>query len=113
MAPDETELWVADGHNSHMHVFDAAREPPVQVASIPVRDQPGWITFRIDGAFAWPSSGEVIDRATRTTVGLLTDEHGAAVASEKMLEIDFQDGNPVRAGNQFGLGAMNVVDASR
>jgi len=36
----------------------------------------------------------------------LRDETGAAVQSEKLLEIDFADGKPVRAGNQFGIGEL-------
>jgi hypothetical protein len=106
LSPDETELWVTDGHNSHMHIFDATVEPPRQAASIPVRDQPGWVTFTIKGDFAYPSSGEVIERSTRRTVSLLTDEEGRAVGSEKMLEIDFRNGEPVQAGDQFGLGRV-------
>ena len=35
--------------------------PPKQVASIELRDQPGWITFSLDGRYAYPSTGEVID----------------------------------------------------
>jgi|GEM_PF-1396329 len=38
----------------------------------------------------------------------LTDEEGRAVQSEKLLEIDFQDGAPVTAGNQFGVGRVIV-----
>ena len=26
MTPDETEIWVTDGHNEHLHVFDATRD---------------------------------------------------------------------------------------
>ena len=47
-------------------------------------------------------------RATRSqkneTLIQLTDETGAAVQSEKLLEIDFRGDTPVRAGDQFGLG---------
>jgi hypothetical protein len=77
---------------------------PKQIASIVLRDQPGWITFSIDGKYAYPSTGDVIDVKSRRIVAELTDEKGVAVQSEKMLEIDFAGGQPVRAGNQFGLG---------
>ena len=40
----------------------------------------------------------------------LTDEQGRAVGSEKLLEIDWLDGKPVRAGNQFGIGAGPVPE---
>ncbi len=104
LTPDERELWLADGHNSHMHVFDNTVMPPKQVASLPVRDQPGWVTFSMDGKFAYPSSGDVFDVATRELIVQLTDEEGRAVGSEKLLEIDFDNGEPVRAADQFGLG---------
>jgi len=38
----------------------------------------------------------------------LTDEKGAAVHSEKMLEIDFTGRKAVRAGCQFGVGAVGA-----
>jgi hypothetical protein len=104
LTPDETQLWVSDGANSHMHVYDATVMPPKLMSSLPVRDQPGWVTFSIDGSLAYPSSGDVFDTASLKLVTQLTDEEGRAVGSEKMLEIDWQDGQPVRTGDQFGLG---------
>jgi DNA-binding beta-propeller fold protein YncE len=104
LTPDEKELWLTDAANQSVHVFDATVMPPKQVASIRVRDQPGWITFSLDGRHAWPSTGEVIDTKTRQIVAALTDEEGRAVQSEKVVEIVFADGKPVRAGDQFGLG---------
>jgi DNA-binding beta-propeller fold protein YncE len=104
LTPDERELWVTDGHNQHMHVFDATVMPPVQVASIRVRDEPGWITFSLDGRHAWASTGDVIDVASRKIVTTLTDETGAAVMSEKMVEVQFAGGRVVRTGDQFGIG---------
>ena len=107
MTPDETEIWVCDAHNQRMHVFDATVMPPKQKLSIPVRDEPGWITFCIDAPIAWPSTGDVIDMTTHKVIGSLTDETGAQVMSEKLLEIDFRDGLPVRAGDQFGIGGKS------
>ena len=106
LTPDEKELWVTDGHNQRMHWFDATVMPPKQLGSIPLRDDPGWITFSIDGHFAYPSSGEVIDVATHKILTTLEDEEKRHVASEKMLEIDFAGGRPVRNGDQFGLGRV-------
>ncbi len=106
LTPDEKEVWICDAFNHRMHVFDATATPPKQVASIEVRDEPGWITFSIDGKFAYPSTGDVIEVATRKIVTHLTDENGAAVHSEKMLEIDFEGRKAVRAGCQFGVGLV-------
>jgi hypothetical protein len=106
LTPDEKEIWVCDAHNSRMHVFDATVMPPRQVASIEVREQPGWVTFSLDGKYAYPSTGDVIDVATRRIVAELTDETGTAVHSEKMVEIHWQGRIPIRTGDQFGLGRM-------
>ncbi len=108
LTPDEREVWVTDAHNRRMHVFDNTVEPPKQVASIELRDEPGWITFSLDGRHCWPSTGDVVDTQTRQIVARLTDEQGRAVQSEKMIEVHLQGGKPVRLGNQFGIG--RVVD---
>ena len=105
LTPDERELWVCDGHNSLMHVFDNTVMPPRQMMSLKVRDQPGWITFSIDGTHAYPSTGEVFDTRTKKLVTALEDETGRQVGSEKLLEIVFDGNTPVRAGDQFGVGA--------
>ena len=104
LTPDEKEVWVCDAANSRVHVFDATVLPPRQEASVALREQPGWVTFSIDGRFAYPSTGDVIDTRTREVVAGLKDEKGRQVHSEKLLEIDFRGGVPVRAGDQFGIG---------
>ena len=106
LTPDEKEIWVCDAANQRMHIFDATIMPPKQVASIAVRDDPGWITFSLDGKLAYPSTGEVIDVATRKIIATLADETGTPVHSEKLLEIDVRGGKPVRTGDQFGLGRV-------
>jgi DNA-binding beta-propeller fold protein YncE len=106
LTPDEKELWVTDAHNSRLHIFDNTVMPPKQVQSIELRDQPGWITFSIDGRYAYPSTGEVIDVASRKIVATLKDERGQDVQSEKLMEIDFFGGKPVHAGDQFGVGRV-------
>jgi len=107
LTPDEKEVWVVDGHNQRVHYFDATTMPPKQLGSIALRDQPGWVTFSLDGRFAYPSTGEVIDVATHRLVATLEDEEGRHVGSEKMLEIDFADSAPIRNGDQFGLGRVS------
>jgi DNA-binding beta-propeller fold protein YncE len=113
LTPDEKELWVCDAANQMLHVFDAAAMPPKQVGGVKLRDEPGWVTFRLDGVHAWPSTGEVIDVASRKVVVQLTDETGAAVQSEKMVEIHFRGADAVRAGDQFGVGRANESPAGR
>jgi len=106
LTPDEKELWVVDGANNALHVFDAAVMPPRQATTIKLRDFPGWISFSIDGHQAYSSTGEIIDSSTKKIVATLTDEAGRQVQSEKVLELVFDHGKVIRAGNQFGIGAM-------
>jgi DNA-binding beta-propeller fold protein YncE len=104
LRPDEKEIWLADGANSKVHIFDATVMPPKQTATISVRDQPGWITFSLDGKYGYPSTGEVIDTATKQIVATLSDEAGKPVQSEKMVEVVFSNGKPTATGDQFGIG---------
>ena len=104
MTPDEKEIWVTDGHNESLHIFDATKMPPVQLHSIKLREQPGWITFSLDGKICWPSTGDVIDVKTRKIITTLTDEKGRMVMSEKLLEVDFLGNKVAAVGDQFGKG---------
>ena len=105
LTPDEKEIWLADGHNMRVHVFSAVF-PYQQLTTIPVQDMPGWITFSLDGAYVYPSSGEVIETKTRKILTVLQDEVHNNVASEKMVEIDFDGKKAVRTGDQFGIGRV-------
>jgi DNA-binding beta-propeller fold protein YncE len=104
LTPDERELWVADGHNLAYHVFDNTVTPPVQKETIKVRDQPGWISFSIDGKHAYTSTGEIFDTKTKKKVTALDDETGRQIGSEKLVEVVFDGASPVRTGDQFGIG---------
>src|SRR2546423_8012417 len=104
LTPDEKELWLTDAFNRRLHIFDATTMPPKPLLNIKLRDEPGWVTFSLDGRYAYPSTGDVIEVASRKTVTGLKDENGAEVQSEKLLEIDFEGDQPIRAGDQFGLG---------
>lgn len=104
LTPDEKEIWLTDAHNRRLHLFDATVMPPKQITSIELRDEPGWVTFSIDGQYAYPSTGDVIDTKTRKIIAGLKDEKGQDVQSEKLLEIDFRGEQPIRVGDQFGIG---------
>ena len=105
LTPDEKEIWLCDGFNMRLHVFSATA-PYRQLTTIPLQDMPGWIVFSLDGKYAYPSCGEVIDLKTRRTLTTLKDEFNNNVGSEKMAEVDFADGKPVKAGDQFGVGRV-------
>lgn len=106
LTPDESEVWVVDAYNQRVHVFDNTTMPPTQRESIAVRDEPGWITFSLDGSLAWPSTGDVIDTASKEIITSLADENGTPVMSEKVVEIHWQGDEVVFAGDQFGLGRV-------
>ena len=106
LTPDEKEIWISDGHNMRMHVFSATA-PYQQLTTIPLSDMPGWITFSMDGQYAYPSSGEVIHAKTRKTLLMLQDEGYNTVSSEKLIEVFMKDGKVIKAGDQVGLGRLN------
>ena len=60
----------------------------------------------MDGRFAFPLTGEVIDVKRRKILFRLRDEHSSLVQSEKMIEIDFNGSLPAVAGDQFGIGKI-------
>jgi DNA-binding beta-propeller fold protein YncE len=106
LTPDEKELWLADCANEAIHVFDATVMPPKQKTTIKARDCVGWVSFSLDGRTAYSSTGEMIDAESKKIVAALTDETGRQVQSEKQLELTIANGKVVRAGNQFGVGAV-------
>jgi 6-phosphogluconolactonase (cycloisomerase 2 family) len=61
-------------------------------------------TFTLDGRYAIPSTGEIVDARTKRIVHTLADERGLPVASEKVVEVIFSGDRPERVGDQFGIG---------
>jgi len=106
LTPDEKEVWLCDAFNQRMHIFDNTVMPPEQIASVELRDQPGWITFSLDGKHAYPSTGEIIDVKTRKIITTLKDEKGNPVMSEKVIEIHMDGTKAMKAGDQFGIGRV-------
>ena len=104
LTPGEQEIWLSDGFNESIHIFNVSKEKVNQTGTIKLSDQPGWITFSLDGKYALPSTGDIIDTKTRKIIATLRDETGATVQSEKMVEMQFAGGRPVKAGDQFGIG---------
>jgi DNA-binding beta-propeller fold protein YncE len=104
LSPDEKEVWVCDAFNRKLHVFDNTSMPPKQTVSIGLREEPGWVTFSLDGRYAYPSTGEVIDAKTKKVLTALKDEEGREVHSEKMVEVVLREGKVVKTGDQFGVG---------
>jgi hypothetical protein len=97
--PDQKEVWCVDGVYGYVYAYNIERMPPKLVASIPIyrdpaeRPHPGWISFGIDGRYAYPDGGAVIDTKTKQVAAWIP-------TSEKLLEIDFENGRAVKAGHR-------------
>jgi hypothetical protein len=104
--PDESQVWVNDGGMPAVHVFDMRASPPQELPSVAISNIPHWITFGLDGRFAYVAGRkgsqdvtDVIDAAAYQRVASLSP-------SEDLLEVDFVDGALVAVGNQFGIGRI-------
>lgn len=106
---DERELWLVDGINNYIHIFDNTTMPPKQIESIKTTAGPYWITVGLDGKLAYVSSGDIIDMKTRKIVGQLKDEYGRTMYSEKLLDMVFTGGKLTRVANQFGNGLTSAA----
>ena len=112
LRPDETEVWVNDGVGRQplIHVFDVTRSPPQQIRDVALSyTNPHWVTFTINGDFAYPAgpkfggrNTDVIDTSTYARVASIGP-------SEDLLEVDFEHGRIVRVGNQFGVGRVTTA----
>lgn len=108
LSPDEKEVWVVDGPNTAVHVFDNTVSPPKQVKSIKTRDSSFWLTWSDNGRWVYASSGDIIDAQSKAVITSLKDELGRDVQGEKVVEVIFQNGKPVKAVDQFGVGRVRA-----
>ena len=109
LTQDEREVWIADGINNYVHIFDNTKMPPVQIDSIKTSAGPFWIMPSLDGKRAYVSSGDVIDVKSRRILAQLKDEYGRPLYSEKMLDMVFTNGKLTKVANQFGNGQRPVT----
>ena len=97
--PDQKEVWMVDGVYGYVYVYDVTSMPPKHIADVALFQNPseqphsGWISFSLDGKYAYPDGGAVIDTASKKVVFRIP-------TSEKLVEIDFRDGTPVKAGHR-------------
>jgi hypothetical protein len=109
LRPDETEVWVSDGVGGQpfMHVFDVTVSPPQPIRDVRLSySNPHWVTFTINGDFAYPS-GPKLGGYNTDVIDTSTYERVASIGpSEDMLEVDVEHGRIVRVGNQFGVGRV-------
>lgn len=105
LTPDERELWLSDQDGNRLYIFDATVMPPVEKDHVDLSaGGHGWITFSLDGRFAWCHTPDVIDTKTRRVIATLKDEAGRPVNGSKFFEAVFFEGKLVKVGDQFGVG---------
>ena len=100
LTPDEKEVWVVDGKNQRLHLYDVTGLPskaPVYLTSIKLPSTPNWVQFSHDGRFAYTSGGEVVNAKTRQVIGETS-------SAKVRIQIDFLDGVPSQAFVRYGLG---------
>jgi DNA-binding beta-propeller fold protein YncE len=99
LRPDQKEVWFVDGVYGYVYAFDVTSLPPKHVADLPIfkdpseTPKPGWVSFSLDGKYAYPDGGVVYDAYTKKVVARIP-------TSEKMIEIQFRNGKPVKAGHR-------------
>jgi YVTN family beta-propeller protein len=123
LSPDEKEIYLIDGVNDYVHVFDVSGLPnnaPTQVANIhltkPIAGQnesacaydcgkEGWMLHSTSGRYVFVGdAGDVIDTTTRTVATNIPTLQN----SRKYLEIDWQNGQPSFTTNRYGLGYVTT-----
>jgi hypothetical protein len=55
--------------------------------------------------------GDIVDVKPHKIMGQMKDEHGQVVASEKLLQLTFEDGKLVETDNQFAEGLTAKVSS--
>lgn len=99
LRPDQKEIWFVDGVYGYVYAFDVTSLPPKHVADMPIfkdpseTPRPGWVSFSLDGKYAYPDGGVVYDAYTKKVVARIP-------TSEKMIEIQFRDSKPIKAGHR-------------
>ena len=104
--PDESQVWVNDGATPDVHVFDMNASPPQELQLVAVSHVPHWITFSIDGRFAYVAGRKGSDDATDVIDAATYERVSSLGPSEDLLEVDFSSGSVVAVGNQFGIGRI-------
>ena len=118
LSPNERQVWVIDGPNSYVHVYDVSglpRHAPRHLADIRLShplsgtesgcsydcERDGWVQHSRSGCFVFVGdSGDVISTRTFRTVAFLP----ALRNTRKHIEIDWRGGRPIASTSRTGLG---------
>jgi hypothetical protein len=101
-------LWISDQAGRKLFIFDLTQSPPAPKGHVDLSmGGHGWITFSLDGAYAYSHTPDIFDVRTRRKVASLAGPDGKSFASSKFIEVQFVDGQVSRISNEFGLGRVN------
>jgi hypothetical protein len=108
--PDEREVWQSSSADDpHIYVW-SMRNPmvPVLAERVSMKSRRGahWVTFDIQGDYAYVAPNKSSDDATEIFDAHTHKSVGLIGSSEEMMEIDFADGKVSRVGDQFGVGRV-------
>ncbi|MEY4940485.1 MAG: hypothetical protein RIQ93_2220 [Verrucomicrobiota bacterium] len=101
---NKKEVWTIDDGWGYLYIYDYTTMPPKWIEDVPlftditqVAGPPHdrWVQFSNDGRYCYTPS-RVIDATTRKVIST------AMAVSEKIVEIDFQDGAPIAVSGQNG-----------
>jgi DNA-binding beta-propeller fold protein YncE len=121
LSPGETEVWVMDGPNDEVHVYDVSGLPssaPVRMADLHLSslsgsespcqtycEREGWVLHSLSGRYVYVAdAGDVFDTSTRTIVATLP----ALQNTRLLVEIDWTNGTPSGTSTRFGLGHVTT-----
>jgi DNA-binding beta-propeller fold protein YncE len=105
LTPDETELWISDQEGKRLFIFDATVMPPTPKGHVTLsQGGHGWVTFSLDGRYAYSHAPEIFDIKTRKVVATFKDEKGTPISGSKYIEVHLRDGKVVEVSSEFGLG---------
>jgi outer membrane protein assembly factor BamB len=109
MTPDETELWISDQAGKKLFIFDITKRPPEAKGHVDLSmGGHGWITFSLDGRYAYSHTPDVFDVKTRKKIATLKGPDGKDFASSKFIEVQMRGGKIERISNEFGLGRVGT-----
>lgn len=105
LTPDESEVWISDQENKRLYIFDNTKMPPAPKGHVELsQGGHGWVTFSMDGRYAYSHAPEIFDTKTKKIVATFKDEKGVPVSASKYIEIHFRGGKVADVSNEFGLG---------
>src|SRR5215831_18264049 len=108
--PDEREVWQASrAGDPHVYVW-SMRDPmaPVLAERISMKSRGGshWLTFDIEGNYAYVAPNKSSDDATEIFDAHTHESLGLIGSTEDVIEIDFAEGKVSRVGDQYGVGRV-------